>query len=198
MAAPQPAPPIMIAAANAASAASAAVQKASQKTYARLRLITGGTFTPSIALDWSLQFDSGSTATMYLPTVGGEFQVPAVSAGVCLDFAFQSYNPFDFQYWVEATGAAHTQICMNGVITEISASGLQTLSAVQGFNTLKITRNAPVLVGVGQAFGQSGITQWVSSFPAGSDPVNNPVGSGGGPGGIGTNSPTNGGNPSIG
>lgn len=140
--------------------------------YSRLRLLASGsgTFTASSSLDWSNQFDAASVSLIALPTVAGEVQLGSLTTGVCVDMGWRAKNPYDFSIWVEASSTAHTQILMNGKLIELSASALQLLSAVRGYNVLKITRSVGPIIATGQVLSETSLSPWRSLYPTGSDP----------------------------
>ncbi len=148
--------------------------------YYRVRLVSAGTFTAGAGLDWSTQFDDSSIATSYFPVIAGEVSVGPVITGVCADLAFYSTNPFDTSVWVEASVGAPLQLYVNGTVTEITVSALVTISAIRGYNVIKLSRVAGPLMMFGRFLSQLGLSRWQSLFAVGSDPIVASSGSGGG------------------
>jgi hypothetical protein len=150
--------------------------------YARVRLVTGGTFTAGIGADWSTQFDDSAITTSFQPIIGGEINVGKVTTGVCADIALYTANPFDVSLWIEAAAAAGTvQLYVNGAITELTAAALNTVSLIRGFNVLKLSCASGPLMLFGRFLSELGLARWQSLYAIGSDPI--VASSGGGAGG---------------
>ncbi len=153
--------------------------------YFRLRLIAAGTFTAGAGLDWSTQFDDSAIATSYFPLIGGEMSVGELTTGACADVAFYSTNPFDTSVWVEASVGAPLQLYVNGTVTEITVSAEVTISAIRGYNVIKLSRVAGPLLLCGRFLSQLGLSRWESLYSVGGDPIIASSGGGGNSGEIG-------------
>lgn len=149
-------------------------------TYCRQRLITGGTFTAGAVPpnDWSAQFDTGSIALAAIPSTAGEFATDSLTCGICCDFCVKSANPCDLSVWIEASAGVVLQVNVNGVITEVPASALITISLTGGYNVIRFVRAAGPIVVSGKFW--DGVTaEWFSLYlPGFPDPFI--AGSGGG------------------
>lgn len=146
-------------------------------TYARLRTLTGGTYTTGIGLDWSAQFEGVSPSPIV--SRNGEIDVPSLTRGVCADYAVRKYNPTDVLVWIEATVGSPVQYNVNGVLTEISASAEVTISLLADFNTVRFVRDLGplnVVLTSGVMFEEDG-TDFVSLYAAGDDPLSLSTGS---------------------
>lgn len=142
--------------------------------YTRIRTLNSGSFVAggNPPNDWSTQFDDSTADPSQLRSQVGEVQLGTTACGVCADYAFQATNPFDAKVWVEASIAASTQVHVNGVIQEITASGLVTISAIAGINLVRYIRSSgPIWVSLaaGILFGAPE-SRWASLYPAGADP----------------------------
>jgi hypothetical protein len=152
-------------------------------TYALLKLLSGGTFTTGISLDWRTQF-AAAPIVASTPTMAGEILYPGsgTSYGVYAAFAFQSDNPFDATLCIpEASVGAPVQIWMNGkLVSEVSAPGSIACPAIGGTNVFEAVRpQAPLVVLPSGRFIDPLMKhgRWVSLFAAGADPFS---GGGGG------------------
>ena len=147
--------------------------------YARIRVMTGGTFTTGASTNWSSQFYGAQSWPQF--TYAGEISVEAATYGVCADICVQYDQATVCPVYLEASVGAPAQVVIDGkIFVEATAAGIQSLEMPEGTYPVAFIRSAgPLLVG-GVLFDPAGKTsRCFSLFEEGSDPFST---GGGGPG----------------
>jgi len=144
--------------------------------YTLIKLLSGGTFTTGISLDWRAQFGA-SNLIAAIPTTAGEILYPGAGTvyGVYAACAFQAGNPYDQTIAIPEASAGHpVQVYMNGqLVAEVTTPGTVTCSAIPGINTFEAIREVAPLTAIpaGPFFDPLMRTsKWTSLYPSGQDP----------------------------
>lgn len=153
------------------SSAAGGAGSSAPQPYLRVRLLDAGdgVFTSGAGADWSAQFED-APVTSLLSTLAGEVHLDAITTGACVEFAWETRQPYLSRVWVEASVGANLQMSINGDVSEVSASGLVSIVSVKGWNVLKLTRESGPIILMGRIFDSNDGAPWRSLY-TGADPL---------------------------